>query len=100
MVQFSNKERFSWTQSRRTKVEEDRAYALLGIFGADMDLRYKEGSTRAFKRLKSEISGPNICLQDLCSTDPHDDKKRIEDTKGGLLEGSYTWILENPDFQQ
>ncbi|CZR63606.1 related to vegetatible incompatibility protein HET-E-1 [Phialocephala subalpina] len=40
------------------------------------------------------------CLRDLRLTDPRDDKKRIEDTKGGLLEGSYCWILENPDFQQ
>ncbi|KAH6700670.1 NACHT domain-containing protein [Leptodontidium sp. MPI-SDFR-AT-0119] len=40
------------------------------------------------------------CLHDLRTTDPRDDKKRIEDTKGGLLEGSYRWILENSDFQQ
>jgi hypothetical protein len=33
-------------------------------------------------------------------TDPSDDKKRIEDTKGGLLKESYRWILENPEFQQ
>jgi hypothetical protein len=33
-------------------------------------------------------------------TDPRDDKKRIEDTKGGLLEDSYCWILQNSDFQQ
>ena len=33
-------------------------------------------------------------------TDPRDDKMRIEETKGGLLEGSYHWILENSDFQQ
>ncbi|KAF2737041.1 NACHT-domain-containing protein [Polyplosphaeria fusca] len=35
-----------------------------------------------------------------CSTDPLNDKKRIEDTKGGLLLDSYRWILENPDFQR
>ena len=29
------------------------------------------------------------CLVDLCSTDPRDDKTRIEQTKGGLLRGSY-----------
>ncbi|WAO96039.1 NACHT domain-containing protein [Fusarium falciforme] len=40
------------------------------------------------------------CLADLRSTDPRDDKKRIEQTKGGLLEGSYRWILNNDDFQQ
>jgi hypothetical protein len=40
------------------------------------------------------------CIQHLRTTDPRDDKKRIEETKGGLLEDSYRWILENPDFQQ
>lgn len=33
-------------------------------------------------------------------TDPHEDKKRIEQTKGGLLKDSYCWILEHSDFQQ
>ncbi|KAF2179516.1 purine and uridine phosphorylase [Zopfia rhizophila CBS 207.26] len=41
-----------------------------------------------------------VCVQHLRSTDPRDDKKRIEETKGGLLKDSYRWILENPDFQQ
>jgi hypothetical protein len=40
------------------------------------------------------------CIQHLHLTDPRDDKKRIEETKGGLLKDSYCWILENPDFQQ
>ncbi|KAI8166258.1 hypothetical protein K4K49_013227 [Colletotrichum sp. SAR 10_70] len=37
-------------------------------------------------------------LTDLYSTDPRDDKKRIERTKGGLLKDSYQWILEHEDF--
>lgn len=40
------------------------------------------------------------CFKDLGVTDPSYDKKRIEKTKGGLLEESYRWILDNPDFQQ
>lgn len=39
------------------------------------------------------------CLRDLRTTDPRDDKTRIEETKGGLLEDSYRWILEHSDFQ-
>ena len=35
------------------------------------------------------------CLQHLHVTDPSDDKQRIEETKGGLLEDSYRWILDN-----
>lgn len=40
------------------------------------------------------------CLQHLYSTDPRDDKARIEQTKGGLLQDAYGWVLENAEFQQ
>ncbi|KAK4077830.1 uncharacterized protein Triagg1_3524 [Trichoderma aggressivum f. europaeum] len=40
------------------------------------------------------------CLRDLCVSDPRDDKARIEDIKGGLLKGSYSWILDHPNFRQ
>ena len=42
----------------------------------------------------------NDCLQDLHVSDPRDDKKRIEQTKGGLLQDSYRWVLDNEDFQR
>ena len=100
LSQFSDKERFSWIQCRQTKVEEDKAYSLLGIFDVEMPLRYSEGSASAFKRLEEEIDKLNKCLRDLRPTDPRDDKKRIEETKGGLLKDSYRWILDNADFQR
>lgn len=100
LSQFSDKERFSWIQCRQTKVEEDKAYSLLGIFDVEMPLRYGEGSASAFKRLDEEIAKLNKCLGDLRSTDPRHDKKRIEDTNSGLLADSYRWILENSDFQR
>ena len=100
MSQFSDKERFSWIQPRHTKVEEDKAYALLGIFDVQMPLRYGEGIANAFKRLEEEIDKFNKCLQDLRLSDPRDDKTRIEDTKGSLLEGSYHWVLKTSDFQR
>lgn len=42
------------------------------------------------------------CLADLRSscTDPRDDKRRIEDKKGGLLKGSYKWVLDHPEFKR
>jgi hypothetical protein len=89
LSQFSDKERFSWIHSRQTKDEEDKAYSLLGIFNVEMPLRYGEGSANAFRRLEEEIDQVNKCLRDLRPTDPRDDKKRIEDTKGGLLEDCY-----------
>ncbi|KAK2038165.1 WD40 repeat-like protein [Colletotrichum somersetense] len=39
-------------------------------------------------------------LADLRSTDPRDDKRRIERTKGGLLRDSYRWILDHDDFRR
>ncbi|CAJ2510576.1 Uu.00g062010.m01.CDS01 [Anthostomella pinea] len=42
----------------------------------------------------------NRCLIDLRVTDPRHDKKRVQDTKGGLLADSYVWVLDNPDFHQ
>lgn len=42
----------------------------------------------------------NECLRDLRETDPRDDKSRIEQTKGGLFEDAYRWILENDKFQE
>lgn len=39
-------------------------------------------------------------LDSLKATNPEDDKSRIEERKGGLLEESYRWIFENEDFQR
>ncbi|KAF2678922.1 HET-domain-containing protein [Lentithecium fluviatile CBS 122367] len=100
LSQFSNKERFSWIQYRKTKEEEDKAYSLLGIFDVEMPLRYGEGYASACKRLEDEINKLNECVRDLRLTDPRDDKRRIEDAKGGLLKDSYRWILYNSDFRQ
>ncbi|KAH9210371.1 hypothetical protein DL95DRAFT_474749 [Leptodontidium sp. 2 PMI_412] len=51
--------------------------------------RDSEGMANAFKRLEEEIDKFNKCLQDLRVSDPCDDTTHIEDTRGGLLEGSY-----------
>ncbi|KAH6714669.1 hypothetical protein BKA61DRAFT_723562 [Leptodontidium sp. MPI-SDFR-AT-0119] len=47
LSQFSDKERFSWIQPRQIKVEEDKAYSLVGIFDVQMPLRYGEGMANA-----------------------------------------------------
>lgn len=49
---------------------------------------------------RHETAADNRCLADLRLSDPRDDKKRIEETKGGLLEDIYAWILDNPDFKE
>jgi hypothetical protein len=55
--------------------------------------------TRQQERLHRTIADDN-CIQDLRLTDPHDDKERIQETKGGLLRDSYRWILDNARYQQ
>ncbi|RKK84141.1 Vegetative incompatibility protein HET-E-1 [Fusarium oxysporum] len=39
-------------------------------------------------------------LATLRSTDPSDDRMRIQREKGGLLEDSYSWILDHADFRR
>jgi hypothetical protein len=109
------RERLAWMGRRETTREEDRAYSLLGIFGVHMQLIYGEGKRTlsngcrrrsALRRVSLFIlphpltaadgaSGAaedrakdDVCLADLRDTDLRDDKRRIERTKGGLLEGS------------
>ncbi|KAL7935407.1 hypothetical protein V8C35DRAFT_272036 [Trichoderma chlorosporum] len=40
------------------------------------------------------------CLRDLRITNPRDDRKRLLDAKGGLLPGSYSWVIESIMFQK
>jgi hypothetical protein len=100
LSQFSVDERFRWRQDRRTKLEEDQVYSLSGLFSVDMAPVYGEGAKEAFRRLHDKIRKLEECLHDLRPTDPRKDKERIEEAKGGLLEGSYRWVLDNANFQQ
>ncbi|KAF2676051.1 hypothetical protein K458DRAFT_425005 [Lentithecium fluviatile CBS 122367] len=100
LSQFSIKDRLRWSEHRQTTRPEDKAYSLLGVVDVDLAPCYGEGAEGAFRRLHDEISKLERCIQDMHSTDPCDDKKRIEDTKGGLLQDSYCWILNNASFQQ
>ena len=53
---FGRRERMSWARGRNTRVEEDAAYCLLGIFGVNLPPIYGEGVKHAFVRLEEEIS--------------------------------------------
>jgi hypothetical protein len=99
LFQFSVNERLRWKEGRVTKREEDGAYSLQGILDVELAPVYGEGAVGAFRRLTDEIHKLERCVQDIRSTDPRDDKKRIEDTKGGLLGDSYRWVLDNDTFK-
>ncbi|KAF7506453.1 hypothetical protein GJ744_011703 [Endocarpon pusillum] len=97
---FSVNERISWNEHRITTIPADRAYSLMGILGVSLSPFDGESPAEAMKRVTDEVDKQNKCLQDIRQTDPRDDKKRIEDTKGGLLADSYRWVLDNATFQQ
>ncbi|KAL4766966.1 hypothetical protein BDW60DRAFT_170629 [Aspergillus nidulans var. acristatus] len=42
----------------------------------------------------------NACLRDLLVADPETERRRIEATKGGLLDDSFRWVLGNAEFQK
>jgi hypothetical protein len=98
LSRFSVNDRLSWMNNRQTKHEEDKVYSLLGIFGVYISPFYGEGMAKALTRLQDEIKKLEECTRDLHVTDPRRDKARIEETKGGLLEESYNWIFQNPNF--
>jgi hypothetical protein len=98
--QFDIEDRLRWKGDRKTKLKEDIAYSLSGICNVDIAPVYGEGEEEAFRRLHDKIRKQEECLRDLRATDPRNDKKRIEETKGGLLADSYRWVLDNTTFQQ
>ncbi|KAJ4293140.1 hypothetical protein N0V90_008422 [Kalmusia sp. IMI 367209] len=100
LSQFSVDERLRWKGDRETKREEDAWYSLSGILDVEIAPAYSEGAASAFKRLMDERHKLERCIQDIRHTDPRDDKKRIEETKGGLLADSYRWVLDNTTFKQ
>jgi hypothetical protein len=54
-----------------------------------------------FANLPKEFTDEdNHCLEALLLANPDDDRRRIEETKGGLLNDSFRWVLENAEFQK
>ena len=87
LTRFSFQERLRWIQHRQTKLEEDIAYSLLGIFDVYILPIYGEGKASALARLKEEFDKMKKCIQDLHLSDPRNDKKRIENDQGWLVRG-------------
>ncbi|KAK4905124.1 hypothetical protein LTR49_025552 [Elasticomyces elasticus] len=86
---FSVDERLSWMSARETTLEEDKAYSLVGMFDMYRAPVYGEGFAQAHKRLLELVHKLDNCVKDLRLSNPYDDKKRIEHTKGGLLVDAY-----------
>ncbi|KAH8708400.1 heterokaryon incompatibility protein-domain-containing protein [Phaeosphaeriaceae sp. PMI808] len=56
LSQFSLDERLQWMVNRKTTIEEDFAYCLLGVLNIHMPLLYGEGAENACVRLLEEIN--------------------------------------------
>jgi hypothetical protein len=89
LSQSSVDKRFRWAKGRITRRDENRAYSLQGILDVELAPVYGEGEAGAFDYLKREIYRLEKCVQDMHNTDSRDDKKRILETKGGLLADSF-----------
>jgi hypothetical protein len=100
LTSFSQQERFAWMERRTTKFEEDKVYALLGIFEVELVIQYGQGWASAMGTLKEAINVQTNVMRDLRITHPKDDKIRIERDKGGLLAGVCDWIFDYPEFQR
>lgn len=97
---FRVHERIEWSEHRTTKIPVDRAYALMGILGVSLSPIDGESPAEAMKRVTDEVDKQNKCVQDLRSSNPRDDKTRIQQTKGGLLTDAYRWVLDNDIFKR
>ena len=83
-----------------TPSEKPNTKRSLSPFSETEDIRSKRPRTHVEQQSSILDEKDRQCLKDLRTTDPRDDKARIEKNKGGLLEDSYRWILENADFRQ
>jgi hypothetical protein len=72
----------------------------MGILGVSVSPLDGESLAEAMKRITDEVDKQNTCIQDMRQTDPRDDEKRIENTKGGLLADAYRWVLDNAALLQ
>ncbi|KAL7809859.1 WD40 repeat-like protein [Trichoderma aethiopicum] len=82
--------------AERAFYDDSNTYANLKVV-SNLDQLVSHAETQSNVHLAKE---DQQCIKDLRLTDPVDDKKRIEQTKGGLLQDSYRWILDNPEYQQ
>ncbi|ORY58727.1 NACHT domain-containing protein [Pseudomassariella vexata] len=93
----------------RDRSEKRQATATLdsaiGLHGPAVQAEFHGEGLQAVHNSNISIGGDvnygvsrSQCLPDLRSTYPPHDKKRIVQAKGGLLEGSYRWILQHADF--
>ncbi|KAF1817740.1 uncharacterized protein K489DRAFT_435672 [Dissoconium aciculare CBS 342.82] len=86
---FSKQERFSWMERRTTKYEEDKVYALLGIFEVELVIQYGQGWASAMEKLEEAISVQTDVMRDLRVTHPWEVMVIMVSTLTGVLSRSW-----------
>ncbi|OQE11853.1 hypothetical protein PENFLA_c071G06024 [Penicillium flavigenum] len=64
------------------------------------DFSAMKAGSKSGRNHDSSNDADRACLKDLYTTDPRDDKRRIEKVKGGPLKDSYRWTFDNDQFKQ
>ncbi|KFY46562.1 hypothetical protein V494_00422 [Pseudogymnoascus sp. VKM F-4513 (FW-928)] len=98
LTEFGVTERLSWANNRETKLGEDKAYSLIGIFDIYMPLIYGEGMKNALRRLQKEIDRDEA-LNNLpfAANAPFNSYQRqheitcLNNTRVDVLHEIYTW---------
>lgn len=81
---------FDWSETHNAKLDD------LAAAVEKQTTAYHE--QQAQKKAADELKKRNRLKKDLFASDSADDKKRIEETEGGLLDEAYAWILQSTEF--
>lgn len=87
-------------RKRLNSSSNERATNTVESLRADGSSRVQVGNSYTEVHNYEGRQADDECLRDLRTTDPRIDKTRIENDKGGLVQGSCNWVLEDSNFQQ
>ncbi|KAL2801675.1 nucleoside phosphorylase domain-containing protein, partial [Aspergillus granulosus] len=86
---------------RKNKDWQPYAAAMAAAFAKAVLSEITPKSPTQSPGVKTVFTGEDkACLRDLLVTDPETERLRIEATKGGLLDDSFRWVLDNAEFQK
>ncbi|KAI6101878.1 hypothetical protein F5141DRAFT_1218083 [Pisolithus sp. B1] len=94
---FSIATRMSWAKGRTSTKEEDKVYALMGLFGVNLPVVYGEGKTRTFLKLQTEIMK---ITDDQSIFAWHSAADAAESDASGILASTYECFAKCGDVQK
>ncbi|KAL4756046.1 5'-methylthioadenosine/S-adenosylhomocysteine nucleosidase family protein [Aspergillus foveolatus] len=86
---------------RKNKDWQPYAAAMAAAFAKALLLEITPKSATQSASARTDFTDKDkACLRDLLVADPETELRRIEATKGGLLDDSFRWVLGNAEFQK